>query len=422
MNRYSSSRSRRAAKIRSLIVPVLLSTVAVVVLVSSTGCGCDCFQEYCFDGRDNDGDGRIDCDDGDCAIQCGHLDLPGATGFETICDDGIDNDSDGLIDCDDSNCLLFSPCVSTPAQPENCDNGLDDDGNGLTDCLDPLCYFAQSCRDAVCPALSPESCLMPDGIFAYSSLGTYPRRGETLRLNSFGMVYGLSWWGVNTGESTHQFVVSYFLGIPPGVSPSTIPGTLLRAYSEFTETLIVQATLEVPISMVIVDDDGDGIGPSYPLMRYTARHAPFSMTDFDCHVVVIHDDTNQFAWARAIPLDGSSSFKQDVSAAWSITSPAGSFDLSLCPILDPEGGGQIVGACCLSGVNTCYDNTTQTDCNQLDGIYRGDSSTCATSPPCGVSMGACCIGGGDCILATQGGCDGIYQGDGTICQPEPPCP
>ena len=60
--------------------------------------------KQCFDGKDNDHDGKSDCDDVDCKIygRCRHL-----GGHETgrLCFDGIDNDHDGKADCNDPDCL-----------------------------------------------------------------------------------------------------------------------------------------------------------------------------------------------------------------------------------------------------------------------------------------------------------------------------
>jgi len=56
----------------------------------------------CFDGKDNDRDGLIDCEDGDCFTDCAE-----------DCSDGADNDADGLIDCADDDCLAQSPCNAT---------------------------------------------------------------------------------------------------------------------------------------------------------------------------------------------------------------------------------------------------------------------------------------------------------------------
>ena len=52
---------------------------------------------------------------------------------ELDCTDGIDNDSDGLLDCEDGDCAEDSVCL------EDCTDGIDNDNNGLTDRLDPYC-------------------------------------------------------------------------------------------------------------------------------------------------------------------------------------------------------------------------------------------------------------------------------------------
>jgi subtilisin-like proprotein convertase family protein len=87
----------------------------------------------CTDGEDNDGDGAIDCADGDCAAvpQC----IP-----ETNCTDGVDNDLDGQIDCADTDCGI------TCAAEVDCNNGIDDDGDGFIDCLDVGCNGIDGCE------------------------------------------------------------------------------------------------------------------------------------------------------------------------------------------------------------------------------------------------------------------------------------
>jgi hypothetical protein len=76
----------------------------------------------CYNGIDDDGDGLVDCFDGDCS---GHI----VCNIEFICDDGIDNDGDGFIDCaDQPDCPA---CVG-----EICGDGIDNDGDGLIDCQD----------------------------------------------------------------------------------------------------------------------------------------------------------------------------------------------------------------------------------------------------------------------------------------------
>jgi hypothetical protein len=59
------------------------------------GCG----VERCNDGIDNDGDGKIDCQDEDCAKDPACAPAP-----VEICGDCIDNDGDGLVDYEDPDC------------------------------------------------------------------------------------------------------------------------------------------------------------------------------------------------------------------------------------------------------------------------------------------------------------------------------
>jgi hypothetical protein len=57
----------------------------------------------CFDGKDNDHDGKSDCNDPDCQIygMCRNV---GGHEHGRQCFDGIDNDHDGKKDCADSDC------------------------------------------------------------------------------------------------------------------------------------------------------------------------------------------------------------------------------------------------------------------------------------------------------------------------------
>jgi len=61
-------------------------------------------ETECGDGKDDDGDGKVDCCDEDCLgdDQC----------FEFDCGDGVDNDCDGKLDCDDDECLESGFCIT----------------------------------------------------------------------------------------------------------------------------------------------------------------------------------------------------------------------------------------------------------------------------------------------------------------------
>jgi hypothetical protein len=59
-----------------------------------------------------------------------------------ICDNGIDDDGDGQIDCADGDCATDPACNTSP---EICNNGIDDDGDGQIDCADGDCATAPNC-------------------------------------------------------------------------------------------------------------------------------------------------------------------------------------------------------------------------------------------------------------------------------------
>ena len=70
-------------------------------------------------------------------VGCGSQSLYGIPIDVEICDDGKDNDENGLVDCDDPACETASNCVGQPlyaAPMEVCDDGKDNDGDGLLDC------------------------------------------------------------------------------------------------------------------------------------------------------------------------------------------------------------------------------------------------------------------------------------------------
>ncbi len=119
-----------------------------------TGYETDVFS--CEDGRDNDDDGLVDCQDPDCIARnfCGEI-VPFAPpdGFENTfdtCTDRIDNDVDGQFDCGDRGCQAIRElCCVTEFSNAACSNGVDDDGNGFADCQDFSCRtnpFVTACQ------------------------------------------------------------------------------------------------------------------------------------------------------------------------------------------------------------------------------------------------------------------------------------
>ncbi len=134
-------------------------------------------ETLCGDTKDNDCNGKTDCGDPSCdGLACGGVgkicvanacvcQVPGGTVevTETLCSDGKDNDCDGLLDCDDPDCdtklcsgfgLRCSglKCKCTGGQvggtyevsETTCGDGLDNDCNGSADCDDSNC-LSQKC-------------------------------------------------------------------------------------------------------------------------------------------------------------------------------------------------------------------------------------------------------------------------------------
>ena len=108
--------------------------------------GYTAIELYCTDGKDDDTDGMVDCEDPSCWGSLTCL-------FEHDCDNGSDDDDDGAIDCADDDCAQHPDCYIEDA----CDDGVDDEGDGLTDCEDDDCEFTPACSD-VCEGAIPLGC------------------------------------------------------------------------------------------------------------------------------------------------------------------------------------------------------------------------------------------------------------------------
>jgi hypothetical protein len=100
----------------------------------------------CSNGRDDDQDGRIDCQDTDCLMggHCGEqIPLLPPYGIENtfeLCTNGIDDDEDGQFDCGDRGCQdIFELCCLTEVDDITCSDRIDNDGNGFADCSDFSC-------------------------------------------------------------------------------------------------------------------------------------------------------------------------------------------------------------------------------------------------------------------------------------------
>ena len=97
-------------------------------------------SELCDDGQDNDGDGQVDCADGDCELDAA------CTVPAEVCSNEADDDADGDVDCADTDCAATPECFVAVA--EDCRNAEDDDGDGDIDCADADCARSAACLDA----------------------------------------------------------------------------------------------------------------------------------------------------------------------------------------------------------------------------------------------------------------------------------
>ncbi len=96
-----------------------------------------CIPEDCSNKKDDNGDGKVDCEDPQCSelLSC----------IPEDCQNEVDDNGNGKIDCDDPQCEFLTIC-----QPENCSNGIDDNGNGKIDCDDPFCDESIRCQPEDC--------------------------------------------------------------------------------------------------------------------------------------------------------------------------------------------------------------------------------------------------------------------------------
>jgi uncharacterized membrane protein len=110
------------------------------------------WDAVCKDGKDNDDNKYVDCDDFTCSrnpavIACGTASVYEST--PTLCQNGKDDDGDGRIDCADPDCQknpFLNVCVYPEAE-DGCGAGVDGDGDGHIDCADNDCLAL----DPTCP-------------------------------------------------------------------------------------------------------------------------------------------------------------------------------------------------------------------------------------------------------------------------------
>ena len=146
--------------------------------------------EICDNGIDDDGDGDIDCADGDCgspiitsvtssnpacpSLDNGSITINASGNNLTYSIDGgvtyqgsntftdlLEGTYSIRVQNSGTNCFVnhsSTLILTNPSCSEICDNGIDDDGDGLIDCLDPDCLYSVgvvSMNDSInsCPGL-----------------------------------------------------------------------------------------------------------------------------------------------------------------------------------------------------------------------------------------------------------------------------
>ena len=148
---------------KKLIGALFLFAFFCVPLEAAAQEGQENTAEACRDKKDNDGDGKVDCQDSNC----GYLafckikleSMKGDENTEETCSDSFDNDEDGFTDCHDQDCLYLHECrektTAAPAEPapppapentlEACRDGRDNDGDARVDCADNECAIFTIC-------------------------------------------------------------------------------------------------------------------------------------------------------------------------------------------------------------------------------------------------------------------------------------
>lgn len=119
--------------------------------------------DQCQDGKDNDQDGKTDCDDDGCKGYTFCIPELKVENTAVLCQDNLDNDDDSKKDCDDEDCQGFTFCVSEMSVENTatlCQDGKDNDDDLKKDCEDEDCQgftfcsgdredTAQLCQDKI---------------------------------------------------------------------------------------------------------------------------------------------------------------------------------------------------------------------------------------------------------------------------------
>ena len=139
------------------------------------------FENKCDDGKDNDGDGAIDCADSDCTADPACQTCTPTEDPEVSCTDGVDNDCNGSTDCDDANCASDPACqtCTVTEDPEvSCSDGVDNDCNGATDCADANCATDPACQSSCAPTPGHDGLVYAD--YPTSCIGCHGQQASDM--------------------------------------------------------------------------------------------------------------------------------------------------------------------------------------------------------------------------------------------------
>lgn len=166
-------------------------TISSTCTTSSSICLETTSNNNCADGRDNDADNFIDCQDSGCSTASNCVSPQGCgmfcstttttnpngtvvgptscqstaltcqnnkcyssncqeSGSANNCNDNIDNDFDNTIDCSDTSCATANNCIESTTLIYSCKDNKDNNLNSFIDCADSGCSTYSGCQ-------SPES-------------------------------------------------------------------------------------------------------------------------------------------------------------------------------------------------------------------------------------------------------------------------
>jgi hypothetical protein len=276
-------------------------------------------KESCNNGIDDDGNGLTDCKDPACAGDPACF----VIGRE-ICNNNLDDDEDGLVDCKDPDCAS-DPLCAPRAGIEVCDNGKDDNGDGLVDCTDPKCKDFPACLAAACVAEVDFGDIARSGasvtrtlstVGATASYSTCATPGGAARVASFnlpeqadlrvdfsqpqGAAHVVALYRAGVGQACDQNVVDCLHAGDQRTATQTYTRLAAGHYWLIVQsyagaagaTNVTLSTGQASVAEICnngKDDDGDGAIDCADLDCRTVSYCPACVPDINLGTVVVGD-------------------------------------------------------------------------------------------------------------------------------------